>query len=220
MANEKCSTNSQSTSIKSDAFDYSDELDLLKIEYEALRSEIRMYIEQYSPKFTIFGVFVLSAFTFAFKNPKYQIIYLIIPLFIFVIGYVTITQAYLITLCAARIRSIERRIAELNQRIPLLLWEHKICMKMVYPLILRLYLKGEGNKRIMMLNPIFICVISIIFAVLPLLAYCIWKSYLFFPSPWNILYTSFLALVSLGILIQSISFFRMGRLTDQIDYEM
>jgi len=43
----------------------SDKIDLLKLEYEKLTSEQRIYVEQYAPTLNIFGVTVLAGFAAA-----------------------------------------------------------------------------------------------------------------------------------------------------------
>src|SRR5438874_2640274 len=59
------------------------QVQVLLAEYNRLSAEIKMFIEQFSPKFSLFGVFVLSAFAFAFNNHDYPVVFAIIPFFIY-----------------------------------------------------------------------------------------------------------------------------------------
>lgn len=195
------------------------ELDLLKIEYIRMSEEIRMYVKEYSPKFTIFGTLVLALFTFAFENPKYQIVYTIIPLFMFVIAAVTISQAYVLGCNSARIRGIERRVRDLNGGTPVLLWEHNMALKLFYPPMLKLKMKNKSNHY-HGLNPIFLSVLLILLAVLPLIFYCLYKSFIFLSFPYNYIYTALIGLVLLLMSFQSFTFFKLGNLFDEIDWEV
>lgn len=194
----------------------SDKIEILMHDYDNMRAEIRMYIEQYSPKFSIFGIFVLSAFVFAFQNPKYQLVYIIIPFFIFVIGFFTIAQAYIITLIGSRIRIIENDINKLNNGKNILNFETEIAYTMVYPPLIKLLLKNSKKKRI--LNPIFISVVSLIIAVFPLILFCLYKAYYFINNPFNYIYIIFIFILSLLLIMQCFSFFKLGSLTETIDY--
>ncbi|MBM3925419.1 MAG: hypothetical protein FJ320_05440 [SAR202 cluster bacterium] len=130
-------------------------IDLLVEEYRFVRAEIRMYVEQYSPRFSIFAVFVLSALAFAFENPKYDVIYTIIPIFVFVILFLTIAQTHLIMSLATRARNIEYEIQAMNKGNPILKWESLYVLSLVVPPIIKLKLKGKNvRSQITAINPI------------------------------------------------------------------
>ena len=102
---------------------HAEELALLRMEYERMSAEIRMYVEQYSPKLSIFGTFILGAITFAWGDNKYSAVYPMVPYFLFLLSGVTISQAYIITCLAERVRQIEARVAHLNGGKMILEWE-------------------------------------------------------------------------------------------------
>lgn len=196
-----------------------DEIDVLLAEYNRLSAETMMYIEQYSPKFTVFGAFVLSAFAFAFQHTDYQMIYAVIPLFIFLIGYIQIAQVHIITAQAGRIRNIESRISVLNGGVYIMQWESKVAIKLLYPPLINVQLKGPAKQRVRRPNPIFMSVVFVLIAMLPLLAYSTWKAYRFIPPRWNTAYVALIVVFFVGISLQAFSFFTFGRITDDIDYE-
>lgn len=192
------------------------ELGLLRMEYERMASEIRMYVEQYSPKFNIFGVLVISAITFAWQKPDYALVYPIIPYFLFVICGVTIAQAYLITCLAERVRQIEARIADLNGGTLILTWEHVMAMKLIYPPWLKMPKKDGGVFRGP--NPVFGSVVLTIIAVLPVVVFCLAKSWGVIPSPWNTVYLILTGALFAIVLWYGTSFFRLGSITSSLNY--
>lgn len=199
----------------SDRITVSQEIDLIKMEYERLTAEIRLYTEQYSPKFSAFGIFVLSAFSFAFTNNKYDVVYAIIPLFIFVIFYVTIAQSHIMTVLSGRVKNVEKRIKHLNGGKPILEWEHRIVNKFILPPIITYKLAKNEDITRHIPNPIFCSVIVIIIAVLPLFGYSLYRAYGFFQrelSPWaGIAFIIFCIAIFIGMIIQGLSFFFIGK---------
>jgi hypothetical protein len=196
-----------------------DEIDVLIVEYNRLSAETMMYIEQYSPKFTVFGAFVLSAFAFAFQHAEYQVVYAVIPLFIFLIGYIQIAQVHIITAQGGRVRNIESRIKEINNGVSIMEWESKVAMKLIYPPFVNVQLKGPAKRRVRRPNPIFMSVVFVLIAMLPLLAYSTWKAYCFIPRGWNLAYVALIVVFFIGISVQAFSFFTFGRISDAIDYQ-
>jgi len=192
--------------------------EILLVEYDRLSAEVRMFVEQYSPKFTVFAVFVLAAFAFAFQNPAYQIIYVAIPLFVFLIGYTSVAQGHIISILVGRIRAIEEKITLLNGGEPILEWETKIASKLFLPALIRIRLIGR-KRRWIIPNPILLSVVFIILTVLPMIIYSTWKAYSFIPSPWNKAYASLVIVSFVGIAIQSFSYFFFGSIMDRIDFD-
>jgi hypothetical protein len=181
------------------------EIQLLTTEYESLRAEQKLYIEQYSPKFTILGTFVLSAFAFAFQHADYQIIYVVIPLFILLLGYVQIAQVHIISALGLRIRKIEERVRELNRGRPILGWESDIALKLIYPPII------ARHNLLPMPNPILMSVLLIIIAMLPLLAYSVLRAVSFLGHFWGTTYLGFILVLVAGASLQAFSFFLVGK---------
>lgn len=181
-----------------------------------MAAEIRMYVEQYSPKFNIFGILVVSAITFAWQNPAYELIYPIIPYFLFVICGVTIAQAYIITCLGERIRQIEKRIANLNAGKLVLTWEHIMAMQLIYPPWLKVRRKDAGVFRGP--NPVFWSVVLMIIAVLPLVVFCLVKSWRVIPFPLNTLYLVLTGALFVIVAWYGTSFFRLGSITSNLDY--
>ena len=219
MANQSGLETARGAERDPDTLSKMDQVKVLLAEYNRLGTEIKMYIEQYSPKFTVFGVFVLSAFAFAFQHADYQIVYAVIPLFIFLIGYIQIAQVHIMMAQGGRIRNIESRIKDLNGGVPLMEWESRVAMKLVFPPFINVQLKGPAKRRVRGPNPIFMSVVFVLIAMLPLLAYSTWKAYRFIPPKWNVAYLIVIVFLSVGISIQAFAFFTFGRITDLIDYE-
>ena len=192
------------------------ELGLLQMEYERMATEIRMYVEQYSPKFNIFGILVISAITFAWQNPQYAMVYPIIPYFLFVICGVTIAQAYILTCLSERLRQIETRIAELNAGKLILTWECVMSMKLIYPPWLKI--PKKDGKVFSGPNPVFGSVVLTNIALLPVITFCFIKSWNIIPSPWNILYLAFTATLFAVVIWYGTSFFRLGDIMSSLKY--
>jgi hypothetical protein len=197
-----------------------DTISILLAEYERLTAEIRMYIEEFSPRFNIFAVLVVSSFGFALQNEQKQwvyYIYAIIPLFLLLVGYVQIAQAYLITVTASRIRAIEKRFRDLNQGTPVMEWESIVVPKLIAVLMVRAKLKPSG-KRLGTPNPLFISVIFIFVASLPIFLYCIGRMYQHLSC---LLAAAYIIPVAASLILafcQSLFFFRLTSRLDAVDY--
>jgi hypothetical protein len=207
-----------SDAIRPDLISVNEEIALLRMEYERMTGEIRMYVKEYSPKLSVFGIFVLGAVTFAWSNVKYDMVFLIVPYFLFLIAGVTISQAYIITCLAERVRQIERRVKELNGDKWLLRWESLMATKLIYPPLINV--KTKNGKRFRAINPIFAAVILMIIAVVPIVVFCIfriWKSNLF-TSSFFWLYSTITSFLFLIVVFGAISWFRLDRITSNIDF--
>lgn len=190
-----------------------DEIDILLTEYNQLNTQARMYVEQLSPKFTTFAVFVLSALAFALQNPSYNLVYPIIPLFVFLLTSFTAGQFYIIGIIAGRVRAIESRIKNLNGGSPILEWESKVTPKYIYAALVRVPLKGKTGT-IKIPSPQFIGVIYMVVSVLPLVIYSTYKSFFVIPKPMNIVYIVFVGVSSLVIIAEAFSFFIFDKISD------
>ncbi len=184
-----------------------DEIDILLTEYKFLTDHSRMYVEQFSPKFSVFAIFVLSGSAFAFQNPQYAIIFAMIPVFIFLIGFVTISQVYILTVWSRRLAAIENRIKELNGGISILQAASEISPRYIYtPLVWFRF--RFAKKPIRIANPILIAVVFMVLTSLPLIAYSTWKTYLILPPPGGMIYSLLSIMASIVMVALSfISFF-------------
>ena len=203
-----------------DGFCPSSEVNILKFEYDNLRAEIRMQCEQFSSKFTILAVFVLGAFTFALRDPKFQFTFIMIPFLLYLVAYATLAQVYVIFACAGRIRMIEKRITELNNGNPILIWEHKLVKKLMLTFFIRLFLKDNKTKVFLsFINPIYSVCSVVVFVLTILLVYSCIKVYHILNLPWYTIYIVILSILYCGAFLQLISLFRLGVYFDDIDYD-
>jgi len=198
----------------------SQELSLLQMEYGRMAAEIQMYIKEQSPKFAIFGTVVVGAITFALGNDKYNCVYPIIPYFLFLVTAVTISQAYVIACLGERVRQIERRVTELNGQVPILTWESKMATKLIYPPFINIPRKDNVLKSSKAINPIFSAWALIIIIEILIVGFCFYKTWKGDVIPDNILpfYYGITTAIFVGVW-SSISFFRLGAITDSLNYD-
>ena len=130
------------------------EVDLLKQEWSGVLALFTSQCEQYSPKITFFGALVLGGITFAMKDPKFDTVYVMIPLLILMIGYMTVAHAYFIIVLAGQMGLIEKRISQLNGGIPVLQTDHRIWRTLMIPPIVRFKLQRPVAKNVRMINPL------------------------------------------------------------------
>ena len=200
----------------------SDKIDLLKMEYEKLTSEQRMYIEQYAPTLNIFGVTVLAGFAAALANTDYQAIYLFIPFVLFMIVHIGIGQAYMVAALGLRIRAIEETLKEMNAGEAILEWEHCYAPILVFSPWIRLPPR-QGSSAKGFLNPTFLTVIFMVLFGSILIIGCSLKAFLYINaglglnSCWAWSYVAVITLFTLGAIVQSFSFFRIGYYTPHVD---
>lgn len=83
------------------------QVDVLLTEYRRLSDEIALHVKGYSPKLSTFMIFLIAALSYAFGNQGYDIVFVVVPMAVFAIGYVTIAQTYIIAAQTIRIREIE-----------------------------------------------------------------------------------------------------------------
>lgn len=203
------------------SLDKNQETSLLQMEYSRMAAEIQMHVKEYSPKFTIFGTFVTGAIVFAWGQDKYNFVYPIVPYFLFVVAAVTISQAYLIACLGERVRQIERRVAYLNGGIPILTWETKMVMKLIYPSFINIPRKDTKLKPFKAINPLFASVVLMMFAVIPIVGFCFYKTWEQKVIPCGILpiYYIITTILFIGVLWSSTTFFKLGRITDSLNYD-
>lgn len=209
----------QSATPRETAISPSEELTLLRMEYERMAAEIRMYVSEYNPKLTVFGTFVTGAITFAWGDSKYNLVYPLIPYFLFLIAGITMSQAYIITCLAERVRQIEARIAQMNGGHPILNWESVLALKLIYPAVLRVPKKGGGLY--IAVNPILCSVVLMILAVVPVVGFCLYRTWALhvIPGPASIIYIAATLSFFLIILIMSFSWFRLANIMTALDFE-
>jgi hypothetical protein len=198
-----------------------DKLELLKLEYEKLTSEQRMYIQQYAPTLSVFGVTVLAGFAAALVNSSYQAIYPLIPFALFLIVYVGIGQSYMVAALGIRIRAIEETLAQMNGGSAVLEWEHLYAPILVFSPLVRLPLK-EGRKAKGLLNPTFTIVLFMVLSGCILIGGSSYKSFLYIDSTsssssWAWGYIAVVASLFLGTVVQSFSFLRLGYYAPLVD---
>ncbi len=212
MAKELESLITQNENGEIDCLSKRDEVDILLAEYNRLSRHAQMYVEQLSPRFTIFAVFVLSALAFAFQEPSHEIVYPIIPLFVFLLTSITAAQFHLIGMIDRRLRAIENRIKILNGGRAILEWESDLAFKHVYTYTVPGRLKGKwlskGLSIIWNLTPQVLAVIFMVLSFLPLIGYSTYRAFFIIPKPWNSLYLIFISLCSFKVIIIAFSFFR------------
>lgn len=185
-----------------------DQIDILLTEYQLLMQHSRMYVEQFTPKFSVFAIFVLSGFGFALQYPQYPIVFAMIPVFILLIGFVTISQVYILTVWAKRLAAIENRIKNLNEGEAILKASSEIAPKSIYTPWVTFRLKFTGTNRIP--NPILIAVIFMVLTSVPLIVYSIVKVWSLLPGPWNLVYTGLAAVASIVMVLLSFLSFHRG----------
>lgn len=197
----------------------SQELSLLQMEYERMAAEIQMYIkEEYSSKFTIFGTIVVGGVVFALGNDRYNFVYPIIPYFMLALIAVTSSEAYCITCLAERVRQIERRVAELNGHVPILIWESKMTMKLMYPLRINIPRKDNTLKSFKAINPVFSAVVLMTIAVIPIIGFCFYKTWKVIPSDFRLFYYFLTTVLFAGVIWSSTLFFRIGAIADSLNW--
>lgn len=195
------------------------ELSLLQMEYGRMADEIQMYIkEEYSSKFTIFGTIVFGGIVFALGNDRYNFIYPIIPYFMFALIAVTSSEAYIITCLAERVRQIERRVAELNGHVPILIWESKMTMKLMYPLRINIPRKDDTSKSFKAINPIFSAVALMDIAVILIIGFCFYETWEVIPCYFLLLYYVITAGIFVSMVWSSTLFFRIGAIADRLNW--
>ncbi len=195
-------------------------LDVLKAEYVKLSDEVRMFVQQQSSSFTIFGSVVGAALIFCLQGEgEYKVIFPIIPYFIFVIASVSISQAYTLACEAERIRQIEIEINNLNGGIPVMMWESIMARKLIYPPFLKVP-KKDKRGFYYALNPVYgaFCVTTI--TVIPVVVFCIYKAKdVIVGSTWYLVYLIITSMLSIIILLMSGTFFRMERIMSNLNFE-
>jgi len=167
-----------------------------------MTAEIRMYVKEYSPRFNIFGAIGLGAIAFAWKEPKYEIVFAIIPYLIMLVGSVTVAQAYIISCLALRIRDIEDEIATANGS-PLLQWEGRYATAFIFSPVLR----AKSGRA---LNPIVVSLALVVVTIGAILTFCVWRAYDVLSSPWGFIYVAVTACVFALLVGCALSFFRVG----------
>lgn len=203
----------------SDHLTTQDQVNVLLVEYTQLTAQSRMHVEQVLQKFALFAAFVLTAFTYASQNPRSQIIFAAIPIFILLIGFITNSQAYLNTVLAGRIKAIEKRINELNrgkdiQEKGILEWESNIAPKFIFSVLPRLRLK-DREKTKGWPNPILVAVVFSHLTGQLLFIFSSWRAYGYLhpqSAPGTIIYISIIILCDILMILQSFSFFIFGQI--------
>jgi hypothetical protein len=178
-----------------------------------------MQVEQLSQKFTLFAVFVLSAFALAFQNTGYRIIFAIIPFFIFFIGFVINSQSYINTVLSGRMKAVERRIRDLNEGIYILEWESNVAPRFIFTFLTTLRLRVRSKSEVRLPNPVLVAVAFMLLTAQPLITYSSWKAYQLLFIPWNIVYIVIVIVFDILMIAQSFSFFIFGQISDQIDQD-
>jgi hypothetical protein len=202
------------------------ELSLLQMEYGRMAAEIQMYIkEEYSPKLAVFGTVVVGAIAFALGNDRYNFVYPIIPYFLLALIAVTSSEAYIITCLAERVRQIERRVAELNGHVPILIWESKMTIKLMYPLRINIPRKDNTLKSFKAINPIFFAVVLMIIPIIPIVGFCFYMIWKITPPafiPWYYTFLPYYYILTIDLFVlviwSSTLFFRIGAIADSLNW--
>jgi len=192
---------------------------LLK-DFEALRSEIRMYIQQYTPKFSIFSAFVLSLlFVSDQYNSMYGYLILLVPFTIIAISLLTAAQAYLLNIAASRVSRIEQMINRFAEPSILMEWESRMTPNLVFPLFIGLPVRNR-KRTLYVLNPVVLSVASIVLVILPIFIYSTIKSYwylnLYYYRSYAIGYVVLVGLLCLIAIAAAVSFFVLGTVLRRI----
>lgn len=191
-----------------------EELGLLKVEYERMAAEIRMYVEQYSPKFTIFGSVILGAIVFAWGGGgRYACVYPLVPYLMFAIAAVSIAQSYVIACLAERIKQIELRIADLNGGVPIMKWESDIALRLIGAAVVVLQDPGGNGRHWRFLNPIVASVGLLLVVVTAVVVFCLVRVVQtgVLSTALAIPYFAITGLLLIGTIWSSFSFFRLGK---------
>lgn len=177
-----------------------------------MHEQQRLYVQQYTPAFTVFVTLVIAAFTYAINRPSFEIVFVIVPYFVLVIIHLAIGQAYMIAVFGAKLRDLELRFKKMNDDRWLANWESVYAAALVFPPILRL--RRTGRSQIRVLNPVFAATIFIALAVLPMMAYSAWNGHKYLVKVVNLqtgrAYLLVTLLLMIGMVIQGFAFFFVG----------
>lgn len=197
-----------------------EKVELLKLEYEKLTAEQRMYVEQYTPTLNVFGVTVLAGFAAALVDTKYQAVYPLLPLVLFMIAYIGIGQTHMVASLGLRIRRIEEEFRVMNGGQAIIEWEHIYAPRLVFAPVVRLSLKNQTAKKCFV-NPTLMAGIYMGFAGAFLVIWCCIKAFYFINGSWGLApawgYIIGTVILTLGTIIQSFGFFTLGGLASRID---
>ena len=171
----------------------------LLAEYDALRAEIRVFIQEQPKQFTVFSAIILGISYFSVTNPQYIALMGTVPFLLLTLAYVTIGQAFMQACIASHIQEIEKEIAAINGGQPVLTWDHKVVPNVMVPLLLRI---GIGKKQ-RLVNPLPVSIALLALAVASISGI---SGYVGFKSmsqyyPWNFVYLVILFVSHMAALI-------------------
>lgn len=155
------------------SLDTQQKLDILLAEYEGLRAEIRTFAGIYFNMFTIFYALVLPAIGFGLQYPSLNVVFVIIPLFMLIIAFLTLFHAYAFSLIIGRIRMIEKEIGSLNGGTLVIAWEHW-AEPILGRLIMRVNTANERRRNL--INPVLPLAAIIAVSILSIIAYCLYQA--------------------------------------------
>lgn len=186
-------------------------INILLEEWKSLRAEQQTYIKEYSPKFQAFNLLIIGAFTFVVNNPSYQFVFVMIPLFMYLIAFVTLSQAHILVSLGSRIRNIEHEITALNGGVPILRWEACVASQLIVPAFPRLSWEADGRVATRrFINPIFVTFGVVAVISLAILIYSTMQAFAFLGNVAGCGYVTIVALLFLIGVIQALSFFFLG----------
>lgn len=204
------------------AISSADKLDLLKMEYEKLTTEQRMYIEQYAPTLNVFGVTVLAGFAAALVHSQYQIIYPFLPFVLFIIAYIGIGQTHMVAALGLRIKAIEEELRTANNGEPILRWESLYAPRLVFAWRIRLRLKGPSETK-GFVNPMVVVGGCIGLSGIVLVICCCYKAGILLTKHYGhcVACIYILVIISFAVITiwQSCGFFRLGKWAPRLDLD-
>jgi len=139
-------------------------VDLLLAEYNTLRTEMIMYINKYWQIIGGSGAIIIAGLA---ASEKVQIVYVLLPLIVFITGYIMLTLGFLMMGISGRIKEIERTLSTAYKDDTVMRWERKWSKDVIWPLMVRCHKKGQENHWISLPNPpmttigVFILVVAI-----------------------------------------------------------
>jgi hypothetical protein len=193
-------------------------IDLLLAEYKRHSDDVRVSVQSYSNKFTIFAVIVLSMLSYAFARPDIEqgFIFLLVSFFIVIVEKYAFLNTYLIAASASRIREIEKEISHLTNEKFVIAWDTHYASRLINTSML------ISKKPIFLLNkmphPITTTSTYVFLTLTFLLAFSAWKACLIFSFPFNLLYLIFIFASQVFAGIQGVWCINFGRNAEVLAY--
>jgi len=206
------------TSETTQQFPAEKQVEILLQEYNNISAGIRQQIEQYPAKLTLFSAMVLGAFAFALKEPKFEFVFLAIPLLLLVVASTALLHAFMHVAGMGRIRVIEQKIRSINGGVPILEWEHKVCRTLMSPVLIRLPLRENSGRTFPLLNPIYSTAALAVLISLALVIYSVYRSAHYLHSPWDVFYIVAVLVLYVVVFTQLLGLQSLSGSVDEIDY--